>query len=78
MGASPVLGILSNYDDFHCIAESMVCAYMDRPYLVITVYKPCSRGPDKVKLVNGHSTTLHFHLETIKTTKNHFLVFEVH
>ena len=39
----------------HCIAESTVYAYTDRPYLVIPVYMPCSRGLDKVKLVNGHS-----------------------
>ena len=28
-------------------------AYTDRPYLVIPVYIPCSRGPDKIKPVNG-------------------------
>ena len=35
----------------YCIAESTVYAYTDRPYLVIPVYMPCSRGPDKVKPV---------------------------
>ena len=53
-------------------------AYTDRPYLVIPVYMPCSRGPDKVKPVNGHSNTPYLHLETIKTTRKYFLVFEVH
>ena len=37
----------------YCIAESTVYANTDRPYLVIPVYMPCSRGPDKVKPVNG-------------------------
>ena len=61
----------------NCIAESTVYAYTDRPYLVIPVYMPCSRGPDKVKPVNGHSNTPCLHLETIKTTRKYFLVFEV-
>ena len=62
----------------YCIAESTVYAYTDRPYLVIPVYMPCRRGPDKVKPVNGHSSTPYLHLETIKTARKHFLVFEVH
>ena len=62
----------------NCMAESTVYAYTDRPYLVIPVYMPRSRGPDKVKPVNGHSNTPNFHLETIKTTRKYFLVFGVH
>ena len=62
----------------YCIAESTAYAYTDRPYLVIPVYMPCSRGPGMVKPVNGHSNTPYSHLKTIKTTRKHFLVFEVH
>ena len=62
----------------YCIAESTVYVYTDRPLLVIPIYMPCSMRPDKVKPVNGHSTTPYFHLETIKTTMKHFLVFEEH
>ena len=62
----------------YCIAESKVYAYTDHPYLVTPVYMPCSRGPYKVKPANGHSNTPYLHLETIKTTRKHFLVFEVH
>ena len=60
------------------IAESAVYACTNHTYLVIPVYMPCSKGPIKVKPVNGHSVTLYFHLETFKRTKKNFIVFEVH
>ena len=40
----------------YCIAESTVYAYTDRPYLVIPVYMPCSRGPDKVEPPNQYKS----------------------
>ena len=55
-----------------CIAESTVYAYTDRPYLVIPVYMPCSRGPDKVKPVNGHSNTPYLHLWDYQNNKETF------
>ena len=44
-------------------------AYTDCPYIVIPVYMPCIRGPDKLKPVNRHSNTQYSHLETIKATR---------
>ena len=67
-----------DFMSYYCIAERTVYAYTDRPYPVIPAYMPCSRGPDKVKPANGHSNTPYLHLETIKTTRKYFLVFEVH